>query len=527
MAHGEALAGLRYWRQPEPAASAGVPVDCDVLVYGGTSGGVAAAVRAARAGLDVALVAPGERLGGMSSCGLGFTDTGHPATVGGLSRSFYDEVARHYGSPAPRWNFEPGVAEGIYERWVSEAGVTVHRGRHLDAVSLRDGRIEELRTDDGTVHRARCFVDATYEGDLMAAAGVGHTLGREPATAYGESLAGVQASTNHQFERRVDPYVVPGDPGSGLLPGISDGGHGDTGEGDRSIQAYNFRLCVTTADDRVPFPEPDGYDPGRYELLRRYVDAGVYELFGRTCLVESGEHGDVFDMNNHGAFSSDHIGANHEWPKAGPARREEIFQDHVRYQAGLLYFLANDPRLPAEVRSATRAYGLSPREFADTAHWPPQLYVREGRRMVAEHVITQADGEARTSVPDPVALASYVMDSHNVKRVLVDGSPRNEGNVQQSVTAPFGISYRSIVPRASECRNLLVAAAISASHVAFSSVRMEPVFMMLGEAAGAAAALACDARSAVQDVPYATLRRDLTTGGAVLTWPPLHSAASQ
>jgi FAD dependent oxidoreductase len=361
----------------------------------------------------------------------------------------------------------------------------------------------------------------------MAAAGVGYTLGREPGTAYGESLAGVQASVNHQFERPVDPHVVPGDPGSGLLPGISPDEHGETGEGDRRIQAYNFRLCVTTADDRLPFPEPEGYDPARYELLRRYIDAGVYELYGRTCLVDSGEQGDVYDMNNHGAFSSDHIGANYEWPEAGRERREEIFQDHVRYHAGLLHFLANDPRLPAEVRAATRQYGLSPREFADTGHWPPQLYIREGRRMVADYVITQADGEARATAPDPVALASYVMDSHNTKRVLVDGSPRNEGNVQQAVTEPFGISYRAIVPRPAECRNLLVAAAVSASHIAFSSVRMEPVFMMLGEAAGAAAALAFKGESAVQDVPYATLRTELTTGGAVLAWPPLHSAAHQ
>ncbi|RBM18556.1 FAD-dependent oxidoreductase [Streptomyces sp. PT12] len=523
MPAGEALAGLRHWHPPgaEGAQPGQSPlVEADLVVYGGTSGGVTAAVRAARAGLSVVLAVFGDHVGGMTTGGLGLTDTGHPDSVGGLARAFYDQVARHYGSPAPRWDFEPHVAEGIHERWLADAGVEVRRRQHLDAITLTEGRIEELRADDGTRYRAPWFVDASYEGDLMAAAGVTYTTGREPATAYGETLAGVQPSTNHQFRFPVDPYRTPGDPTSGLLPGISPDPHGEPGEGDHRIQAYTFRLCVTTADDRLPFPRPDGYDPGRYELLRRHVEAGGYELYGRTCLVHSGPHGEVFDMNNHGAFSSDHIGANYDWPDAGHARREEIFQDHVRYQAGLLYFLANDPGLPAAVHEETRRFGLSPREFTDTAHWPPQLYIREARRMVAGYVITQADGTARASASDPVALASYVMDSHNAKRVVVDGAPRNEGNVQQSVTRPFGLSYRALVPRPGECENLLVAAAVSASHVAYASVRMEPVFMMLGEAAGAAAALAHAEGCPVQKVPYEALRHELLAGGAILDWPP-------
>ncbi|WP_053170704.1 FAD-dependent oxidoreductase [Streptomyces sp. SBT349] len=520
MPAGEALEGLRHWHPPRAEGAPSPPVEADLVVYGGTSGGVTAAVRAARAGLSVVLAVFGDRVGGMTSGGLGLTDTGHPKAVGGLARAFYDQVAAHYREPAPRWDFEPHVASDTFERWLADAGVEVRRRQHLEAVSLSEGRISELRTDDGTRYRASVYVDASYEGDLMAAAGVSYTTGRESSAVHGESLAGVQPSTNHQFRFPVDPYRVPGDRGSGLLPGISPDPHGEPGEGDHRIQAYNFRLCVTTSGDRLPYPRPAGYDPDRYELLRRHVEAGGYELYGRTCLVHSGPHGDVFDMNNHGAFSSDHIGANYAWPEAGHARREEIFQDHVRYQAGLLHFLADDPRLPAGIRERTREYGLSPREFADSAHWPPQLYIREARRMVSAYVVTQADGTARAAASDPVALASYVMDSHNTKRVLVEGRPRNEGNVQQSVTRPFGLSYRSIVPRPGECENLLVAAAVSASHVAYASVRMEPVFMMLGEAAGAAAAHAHEDRVPVQKVPYEALRHDLVAGGAILDWPP-------
>jgi hypothetical protein len=515
MTAGEALPGVRYHHPPTPEGDAG-PETVDVVVYGATSGGITAAVRAAREGLSVVLLAFGDHLGGMTASGLGTTDTGHPDTVGGMAREFYRAVADAYHAPGPHWDVEAHVAEEIFERWLADAGVPVRRRAHLSGVRLDDGTITELRTDDGRRYRAKVYVDASYEGDLMAAADVTYTVGREPARRYRESLAGVQPATNHQFQRPVDPYVVPGKPESGLLPGISPGRHGAIGDGDHRLQAYNFRLHVTTSPKRIPFPRPDGYDPDRYELLRRYIEAGVFELYGRTTRVR----GDVFDMNNHGAFSSDHIGANHEWPEADYARREEIFADHVRYQAGLLHFLANDTRLPSEIRDATRRYGLAPNEFTDTSHWPHQLYIREARRMVSDYVVTQHDATARTSAPDPVALASYVMDSHNAKRVLVDGWPRNEGNVQQEVTRPFGVSYRALVPRSGECRNLLVASAVSASHVAFASVRMEPVFMMLGEAAGAAAALAVADRAGVRDVAYEKLRASLTRTGAILAWPP-------
>jgi hypothetical protein len=509
-----ALEGLQYHR-PAPASEPAETTETDVVVYGATSGGVTAAVRAARCGLRVVLLAFDDRVGGMTASGLGETDVGDARTVGGLARSFYADVAAAYHAPDPHWKVEAHVAEEIFLRWLDEAGVVLRHRRHLLDVTTTGGRITQLRTDDGSSYRAKVYVDASYEGDLLAAAGVSYTVGRESSATYDESIAGVQRSINHQFERSVDPYVVPGRPSSGLLPGISAEAHGPIGSGDRHVQAYNFRLHVTNGPDRIPFPRPQGYDASRYELLRRYIEAGVYELYGRTTRV----HGRVFDMNNHGAFSSDHIGASDEWPEAGYARREEIFQDHVRYQAGLLHYLSTSPDLPAEVRSATAAFGLAPGEFTQTSHWPHQLYIREGRRMLSDHVVTQHEATGRTVVPDPIAVASYVMDSHNAKRVLVDGHPRNEGNVQVPLTRPFGVSYRSIVPRRSECTNLLVAAALSASHVAFASVRMEPVFMTVGEAAGCAASLAVASGIAVQDVDYDVLRRDLTGSGGIVGWP--------
>ncbi|MFK3983777.1 FAD-dependent oxidoreductase [Micromonospora sp. NPDC050397] len=514
-----ALPGLYHYRPSHHRWTSPVGsevVEADVVVYGATSGGVTAAVRAARDGLSVVLLAFGDHIGGMSASGLGTTDVGRAAAVGGLARAFYRQVAAVYQASDPHWDVEGSVAEEIFEHWLTEAGVRVYRRRPLRDVRREFDRLVEVRTDDGSRFQAKVFVDASYEGDLMARAGVTYTVGRESSAQYGEPNAGVQHSVNHQFQRPVDPYVVPGQPASGLLPGISPDPYGTVGDGDRRVQAYNFRLHVTTSAKRLPFPRPEGYDPARYELLRRYIEAGVYELYGRTTRVRE----DVFDMNNHGAFSSDHIGANYDWPEADHARREEIFQDHVRYQAGLLYFLANDPGLPAAVRDATREYGLAPSQFADTSHWPHQLYVREARRMVSEHVITQHDATGRVRVADPIALATYVMDSHNAKRVLRDGEVRNEGNVQHPVTVPLGVSYRSLVPRAGECANLVVASAVSASHIAFATVRMEPVFMMLGEAAGAAAGLASAGKVAVQSVDYEELRKELTRTGAILTWPP-------
>lgn len=505
-------AGPRYWYpvRPDPGE-----VRTDVCVYGGTSAGVAAAVRAARAGRSVALVVFGRHLGGLTSSGLGATDTGKIDAIGGLAREFYRRVGAHYGR-AESFAFEPHIAERVFDEWVAEAGVPVYREHRLAGVDLAGDRITALRTENRKVFRASVYIDASYEGDLMAAARVSHTVGRESNATYGETLNGVQFRTGHQFRQPIDPYVVPGDPASGLLPGIQSEPPGDPGEGDHRIQAFNFRLCLTKAADRLPFPRPTGYDPTRYELLRRYLDAGVWDAIRLNTPMPGGKT----DLNNNGAVSSDNIGRNYAWPAGDHQTRQRIFDDHLRYQQGLMYFLANDPAVPAAVRAEVSAWGLPADEFGETGGWPHELYIREGRRMVADYVVTEHDCRWTTTAPDPVGLASYNMDSHNCARVVVDGLARNEGDVQVGPAGPYGISYRAIVPARGECANLVVPVALSASHIAFGSARMEPVFMLLGHAAAAAASLAVDGGTAVQDVPYPTLRRGLLADGMVLTWPP-------
>lgn len=512
--------GLHYY-YPVPA-SPGV-VYSDICVYGGTSAGVAAAVRAARAGRSVALVVFGRHLGGLSSAGLGKTDAGKIGTIGGLGREFYHRVGEHYGHDES-FGFEPHVAEAVFDRWVAEADVSVYREhRLLDVRLAADGRIEALRTENGKVFVAQVYVDATYEGDLMDAAGVSYVVGRESNATYGETLNGVQFRTGHQFRRRVDPYVVPGDPDSGLLWGVSPDTPGTPGEGDHRIQAYSFRLCLTMAADRIPFPRPSGYDPARYELLLRYIQAGVWDAMRFNRPTAAGKT----DMDNWGATSTDYIGGNHDWPLADYQNRERIFQDHVDYQQGLMWFLANDPRLPEPIRAEVSGWGLAPDEFVETGGWPHELYVREGRRMVGDYVVTEHDCRGDRVAPDPIGLASYTMDSHNCQRLVVDGAARNEGDVQVKVPRPFGISYRAIVPPAGECGNLFVVAAVSASHIAFGSIRMEPVFMLLGHAAARAAELSIDESVPVQRVDYAALRELLLADGMVLSWPSSPPASTR
>ena len=504
--------GLGYYY---PVPSAPGEVRADICVYGGTSAGVTAAVRAARHGRSVALVVFGRHLGGLTSSGLGATDSGRIDAIGGLSREFYRRVGAVYGRPES-FGFEPHVAEAVFDAWVAEEGIQVFREHRLSTVDISGGRITALRTENGKVFRASVYIDATYEGDLMAAAGVSHTVGREGNAAYGETINGVQVRSGHQFQRAIDPYRTPGDPTSGLLPGVQGEPVGTTGAADSRIQAFNFRVCLTKAANRRPFPRPPGYDPARYELLRRYLAAGVWDAMRLNTAMPGGKT----DLNNNGAVSTDNIGRNHRWPAAGYAEREQIFQDHVTYQQGLLYYLANDPAVPTAIRAEVSAWGLPADEFAETGGWPHELYIREGRRMVADYVVTEHDCRWARTAPDPVGLASYTMDSHNCARVVINGVARNEGDVQVAPAGPYGISYRAIVPKRGQCANLVVPVALSASHIAFGSARMEPVFMLLGHAAATAAHLALASGRAVQDVDYPSLRRGLVADGMVLTWPP-------
>lgn len=501
------------------------PARYDVVVYGGTSAGVIAAVQAKRDGLSVVIVGPDVHLGGLSSGGLGATDSGDKAVIGGLSRDFYDRLGDHYGRDGAAWTFEPHVAEALFEAFVAEHGIPVFRGRWLDregGVAMDGQRIVSVTMLDGSTFRGRVFIDATYEGDLMAAAGVTYTVGRESNETYSETLNGVAMHQDryHQFAVPVDPYMVPGDPSSGLLPGVSAGPPGIDGRGDDRIQAYCFRMCLTRIEaNRVPFPRPDGYDPACYELLLRTILAGANRHgagFFSTHAMPNGKT----DSNNAGPFSTDHIGANYDYPDGSYVERAAIIEDHRRYQQGLMYFLANDPRVPAELREEVGRWGLAKDEFVDHGHWPHQLYIREARRMVGEFVVTERHVRRDMPTPRPIGMGSYNMDSHHVQRyVTAEGHVRNEGDVQVSPGGPYPIDYGAIVPRRGECENLLVPVCVSASHIAFGSIRMEPVFMILGQSAAQAAKLAIEDGVAVQDVDYGRLEQAMLDAGQVLRAP--------
>jgi hypothetical protein len=522
----------------------------DLVIYGGTSAAVICAVQAKRMGKTAVIVCPDRHLGGLSSGGLGWTDTGNKAVIGGLSRDFYHRVWKHYqqpeawrwqraedygnrgqGTPAidgqerTMWIFEPHVAEKIFEDYVAEYQIPVHRDQWLDRDSgvEKDGpRIKSITMLNGQQYRGRVFIDATYEGDLMAAAEVSYTVGREPNSLYGETLNGVQKAraVKHQFEHKIDPYVVPGDPTSGLLPRVHDGDPGRDGEGDHRVQAYNFRVCLTTVpENRLPFPKPEGYDPQQYEILLRTLLAGSRHVFGKFDPVPNSKT----DTNNHGPFSTDNIGMNYDYPEASYERRREIFDEHRVYQQGYFYFLCNDPRVPEDVRRRMSQWGLAKDEFLDHGHWPHQMYIREARRMVADFVVTENHLRRAAPTPRSVGMGSYNMDSHNVQRYVArdeDGTAyvRNEGDIQVNPGGPYPIDYGSMTPKRGECANLLVPVCVSSSHIAYGSIRMEPVFMILGQSAATAAAMAIDRQIAVQDVDYAALRERLLQDRQVLEW---------
>jgi len=496
--------GLRYY-YPVPPAKEPQAVEADVCVYGGTPAGVTAAVQAARMGKKAALVVFRRHVGGMTSGGLSATDLGNADAIGGMALEFLHRVGKTRG-------FRPSEGESAFRAMLKEADVSVFFERRLKDVSKDGARITALRCENGDSFRATVFVDATYEGDLLAAAGVSFHVGREGNAEYGEAHDGVFFGPGHTFSVKVDPYKEEGRKDSGLLWGVSPEPPGEPGRDDRKVQAYNFRMWLTDAPDRLPFPKPAGYDRDRYALLLRYLKqqpkpAMPFQL-------------DRGDCNNSGGFSTDYIGGSYAWPEGDYATREKIYQDHVNYQQGLMWFMANDPDVPAELRERVRAFGLPRDEFPETGGWPHELYVREGRRMVSAYVMTEKNCTGDAEVEDSVGLASYGMDSHNCQRIVVDGAARNEGDVQIRVPRPYPVSYRSIAPKEAECDNLLVPVCLSASHIAYGSIRMEPVYMILGQSAGAAAVLAIDGKTSVQKVEYAKLRERLLADKEILNWAP-------
>lgn len=520
----------------------------DVVIYGGTSAAISAAVQVARMNRTVLVVSPDKHLGGLSSGGLGFTDTGRKEVIGGLAREFYHRVWKHYqkpnawkwqdrkeygnrgqGTPAidgaqrTMWIFEPHIAEAVFEDLIAEYKIRVFRDEWLDrqsGVQKEGRRIRSIKTLSGSKYEGEIFIDATYEGDLMAAAGVNYHVGRESSVTYDEEWNGVQVGVlhhKHWFATDIDPHVVPGDPASGLVFGVSGEPPGQKGDSDPRIQAYCFRMCLSRhPENRVPFPKPDGYDPATYELLGRVFDSGWDELFGKFDAIPNLKT----DTNNHGPFSTDNIGMNYDYPEASFERRKEIIRQHENYQKGLMYYMSHDEHVPAEFRSEMADWGLAKDEFVDNGNWPHQLYIREARRMIGMYVMAQHDVESTRQVPEPVGMGSYTMDSHNVQRyVKPDGYVQNEGDIGVSFKDPYQISYRSLVPKREECENLLIPVCVSSSHIAFGSIRMEPVFMILGQSAATAAVLALEKGSSVQNVDYAELRQRLLDDKQVIAYP--------
>lgn len=531
------------------AAQAQQPAAYDVVVYGGTAGGVAAAVQVRRLGKTAVLIELTQHLGGLTSGGLGATDIGNKAAIGGISREFYQRVRKHYSDPAnwkyekpeqyrsgrgseagqedAMWTFEPSVAERILDELAKEAGVVVVKGERLDlqkGVVKTGGRIASIRMESGKTVIGKMFVDATYEGDLMAKAGVSYTVGREANSQYGETLNGVQTknATKHQFVAGVDPYVKKGDKASGLLPRVHAGPPGEEGSADKRVQTYNFRMCLTDVKaNQIPFAKPANYDPLQYELLLRNFEAGETRAPWNPILMPNRKT----DVNNNFGFSSDNIGMNYDWPDADYATRQKLFAEHLAYQQGLLWTLVSNPRVPEKIRQEVSRWGLCKDEFQATGGYSYQLYVREARRMVSDYVMTQHNCQGRVTAEDAVGLGAYNMDSHNVQRYVdASGHVRNEGDIQVGVS-PYPISYRSIVPKESECANLFVPICLAATHISYGSIRMEPVFMVLGQSAATAAALAIDGNTSVQKVDYARLREQLLAGKQALEWTGARRAA--
>lgn len=517
-----------YYRPVAPTGEP-VPRQAGVVIYGATSAGVIAALECVARGVSVLVLNPGHHVGGMTTSGLGWTDFGNEAVIGGRARQFYAAVGRHYGQPMG-WAFEPSVAQRVFAGWLREAGVEILPGFYVAAARKRGARIVEVVSTTGQRVIGGMFIDASYEGDLLARSGVSYRLGREANAEFAETFNGVQLRDKNQFERRVDPFLVPGSPASGLLPGVHRLGVPANGEGDRLIQAYNFRTCMTRRPElRVPFPRPHDYDERQYKLLARYFEAGWdmdLKPDGTFTKYDELANGKT-DTNNGGGFASDFIGGNWDFPEAGYERREAIYQAHVNYQQGLLYFLQNSRRVPPKVRAAILQYGLAGDEFTETGNWPPQLYIRECRRMAGEFTVTEHHCLGRETAPQPVAMAAYTMDSHNCQRVVVDGRVLNEGDVQVRLPSPYSIPYAALTPRRTECENLLVPVCLSATHIAYGSIRMEPVFMSLGQAAAIAAALCLPDALPVQELDYARLRPELSAAGLVLELaqlPPQHRA---
>ncbi len=492
-------------------------MEVDVCVYGGTSAGVIAAYTVQKLGKKAILIEPGGRIGGLTSGGLGYTDIGNKYAISGISRDFYRRVGKHYGK-FEQWIFEPKVAEGIFQDYIKRGGFEVLYETRLKEVKKQGNRITEIVLENASrpekatniIIRAKMFIDCGYEGDLMAKSGVSYFVGREDNKDYNETINGVQLMDGHQFPDGIDPYKIPGKPDSGLLWGISNGRLMPNGTGDKKIQTYNYRICLSSdPENQVPITLPEKYDATRYELLLRLFNAFPERRKLNHYFIWSSMPNNKTDINNRGAFSTDMIGMNYEYPEGTYDQRAQIIRDHTEYTKGLLYFFGHDSRVPKELRDEMQRWGYPKDEYVNTGNWTPQLYVREARRMVGSYVMTQANCQGKEVVKDGIGFAAYTMDSHNTQRLVVNGQVKNEGNVEVGGFGPYPIAYRSLVPKISECSNILVPVCLSATHIAYGSIRMEPVFMVLGQSSATAAVIAIDAKTDVQKVDIKKLQERL------------------
>ncbi|WP_380906853.1 FAD-dependent oxidoreductase [Sphingobacterium chuzhouense] len=502
----------------------------DICIYGATSSGVIAAYTAKQMGRSVLLIATDEHIGGLSSGGLGQTDIGNKQAIGGLSRDFYRRLGKIY-EEEETWKFEPSAAAKVFDDYIKEAEIPIIFNKRIESVTKENTQIKSVTLVNtyGSTRKkryvtAKMFLDCTYEGDLLALAGVSYTVGREDNSVYGETYSGFQLpeyrkqSGYHQFPDGVSPYVNPEDPSSGLLWGISEKAASPIGTGDDGVQAYNFRICLTdSVENMIPITKPKGYDPKKYELLIRLFEAQPNDRKISSYFIWSRMPNRKTDVNNRGAFSTDMIGANYAWPEASFEERKKIFEEHLIYTKGLLYFYVSDKRVPDSLRNFVSQWGYPKDEYISNKHFTPQLYIREGRRMIGEYVMTEHNCVGTEVVDDPVGMAAYGMDSHNIQRIVVDNMVKNEGNVEIHGFKPYPVSFRSITPKRNECTNLLVPVSLSSSHIAFGSIRMEPVFMLLGESAAIAAVQSIEENKAVQDIDYRNLKNKLLERNQVLS----------
>jgi hypothetical protein len=509
--------------------AAPVFVSADVCVFGGTSGGVIAAVAAARLGKNVTLVCVNNHVGGMTSSGLGVTDVGtFPQSIGGFAAEFYSRVGAAYGATNPVYWFEPHVAEQTFLQMLNSAGVTLFTNLQLTSVTMSNLIITRIIMNDGSIFRAKEFIDATYEGDLMAQSGVSFTWGRESSSTYGESLAGVFVNS---VQYPCDPYVIFGNAASGLLPLLQTNAPGTLGAGDQRMQTYNFRLCLTqVATNQIPITAPTNYSEATYELLHRYINSYVAangsvplnRLIDVQTLIPNGKT----DINAYADVSTDFIGYNYTYTTNTFAGRQIIWQAHKDYISGLFYYLATSTNVPINVRTNMQSYGYAKDEFQDNGGWPYVMYIREARRMIGDYVMLQQDAQGYRAATDSISLASYTLDCHPDAHLAVNGVAVWEGSIGTSVPQPYPVSYRAIVPKVGQCQNLFCTFALSASHVGFASVRMEPVFMMTSHAAGDAAAFAMDDNVPVQSVNYQKLATQLIADGQILSWNIVQSVGT-